>query len=111
MRNGRPVSNLKKSANGNSSKTLIECCPGEDVTVQSIHRDVSCGQRLRELGLVEGTSLQLLKQSDPLLLLAHNSRIAIDPRIARSIKVICNCNGSTVGQSVDHEPANGSNED
>jgi Fe2+ transport system protein FeoA len=78
------------------SKRLADCCNGEAVTVLSVDPALVMGQRLRELGLIEGSQVVLLKRSDPLLILVKESRIAIDPRIAKGIKVFCECdNGQT----------------
>lgn len=73
------------------SKQLVDCCQGESVTVVSLDPSLSLGQRLRELGLIEGSQLVLLKQSDPLLILVKESRIALDPKTAKGIKVFCGC--------------------
>lgn len=80
----------------NGLLNLKDCTAGETVTICSISPRLSCAQRLRELGLVEGSSVLLLKQEDPVLLLVKDSRIAIDPSTAREI---------TVSLSPDGQPA------
>jgi len=71
----------------NGLLNLEDCTAGETVTVCSFRPGLSCAQRLRELGLVEGSQVLLLKQEDPVLLLIKDSRIAIDPATARQIIV------------------------
>ena len=66
---------------------LCDCRPGTTVRVRLIPRSLACAQRLRELGIVEGEVVMLLRQSDPILLLAKQSRIALDRATARQIEV------------------------
>lgn len=80
----------------NGLLNLKDCTAGESVTICSMSPRLSCAQRLRELGLVEGSSVLLLKQEDPVLLLVKDSRIAIDPSTAQEI---------TVSLSPDGQPA------
>jgi len=68
---------------------LKDCLPGATVTICSINPGLGCAQRLRELGLVEGSHVLLMKQEDPVLLMVKDSRIAIDPATARQITVSC----------------------
>jgi len=66
---------------------LRDCRAGELVVIERIAPDLSCGPRLRELGIIEGAAVLVLRQSDPLLLLAQDSRIAIDLLTAEGIQV------------------------
>lgn len=66
---------------------LKDCLPGATVTICSINPGLCCAQRLRELGLIEGSHVLLMKQEDPVLLMVKDSRIAIDPATARQITV------------------------
>lgn len=59
----------------------------ESAVIRRIVPGVACAARLRELGIMEGASVLVLKQSNPLLLLAQDSRIAIDPATAGGIEV------------------------
>lgn len=72
-----------------AAHNLCDCRPGEEALVSRIPRSLHCAQRLRELGIVEGEVVLLLKQSDPLLLLAKDSRIALDRATACQIEVSC----------------------
>jgi Fe2+ transport system protein FeoA len=66
---------------------LRDCRAGELVVIARIAPDLACGPRLRELGIIEGAAVLVLRQSDPLLLLAQDSRIAIDQLTAEGIQV------------------------
>ena len=71
----------------NGSCSLGECEAGDRVVVACIDTQVSCAPRLRELGIMEGMPLLVLRKSDPLLVLTEESRIAIDQRTADCIEV------------------------
>jgi Fe2+ transport system protein FeoA len=43
--------------------------------------------RLRELGMIEGSQVVVLKRGDPLLLLVEGTRLAVDRSLAGSIEV------------------------
>jgi len=66
---------------------LRDCRPGETVVIERIEPDVACAPRLRELGLIEGSVVLVLRCTDPLLLLSQDSRIAIDLATAEQIQV------------------------
>jgi Fe2+ transport system protein FeoA len=57
------------------------------VVVDRIDPGVTCAPRLRELGIMEGMPLVVLRHSDPLVLLTEESRIAIDLHTADCIEV------------------------
>ncbi len=87
----QPV-NCKPAVGSNGlAKPLADCCQGETVTVVSVDPGLIMGQRLRELGLIEGSQVILLRQADPLLILVKESRIALDPKTAIGIMVYCEC--------------------
>ena len=69
--------------------SLLDCQAGALLRIERIPGEMDCAQRLRELGIVEGAELLLLRHSDPLLVLAKESRIAIDLVTARQIEVSC----------------------
>lgn len=71
------------------SVSLLACNPGALVRIERIPAELACAQRLRELGIVEGAEILLLRRSDPLLILAKESRIAIDLKTAQQIEVSC----------------------
>lgn len=87
----QPVNAASTKGTNGLAKKLADCCQGEVITVVSIDPKLAVGQRLRELGLIEGSQIILLRQSDPLLLLVKESRIALDPKTATGIKVFCEC--------------------
>jgi Fe2+ transport system protein FeoA len=68
---------------------LLACSAGALVQIERLPTELGCAQRLRELGIVEGAEVLLLRRSDPLLLLAKESRIAIDLVTASQIEVRC----------------------
>ena len=72
---------------GNGHRTLRECARGERVIIVRISSDLPCATRLRELGILEGESVVVLRPSDPLVILAQDSRIAIDVGTADAIEV------------------------
>jgi Fe2+ transport system protein FeoA len=84
---------------------LKDCLPGSTVTVCSISPDLGCAQRLRELGIVEGSQVLLIKQEDPVLLVVKDSRIAIDPSTARQITVSRFSNGIAPASNGKLDPA------
>ena len=66
---------------------LLACRSGAAVRIEHIPVELDCAQRLRELGIMEGAEVVMLRRSDPLLVLAKDSRIAIDRATARLIEV------------------------
>jgi Fe2+ transport system protein FeoA len=66
---------------------LLACPAGATVRVDRLNPDLECAQRLRELGIVEGAEITVLRRSDPLLIVAKESRIAIDLATAERIEV------------------------
>ena len=70
-----------------STLTLLDCWPGDLVTVTRIAPWVTCAARLRELGILEGSQVVVLRTSDPLLLLAKDTRIAVDLGTAAGVEV------------------------
>jgi Fe2+ transport system protein FeoA len=67
--------------------SMLGCQGGDSVRVHRVDDELSCGQRLAELGIIEGAELTVLKQSDPVLLLSRETRIAIDRHTAARIEV------------------------
>jgi Fe2+ transport system protein FeoA len=66
---------------------MLGCQKGDSVRVTSVDNQLPCCQRLAELGILEGCELTVLKQSEPLLVLTRESRIAIDRQTAARIEV------------------------
>ena len=69
--------------------SLLGCAAGALVRIERIPSELACAQRLRELGIVEGAEILVLRRSDPRLVLAKESRIAVDLATARVIEVSC----------------------
>jgi Fe2+ transport system protein FeoA len=69
--------------------SLLDCNAGALLRIEQIPGEMECAQRLRELGIVEGAEILLLRKSDPLLVIAKESRIAIDLETAARIEVSC----------------------
>lgn len=67
--------------------SMLGCQGGDSVRVHNVDAGLSCCGRLAELGIIEGAELVVLKQSEPLLVLARDSRIAIDRQTAARIEV------------------------
>jgi Fe2+ transport system protein FeoA len=72
---------------GGGALQLADCRAGQTLEVLSLAAKLNCAQRLRELGIVEGAQITLLRRSDPFVVLALDSRIAIDVSAAQCIKV------------------------
>ena len=72
-----------------ASVSLLDCEAGALLRIERIPSEMECAQRLRELGIVEGAEILLLRRSDPLLVIAKESRIAIDLATAKLIEVSC----------------------
>jgi Fe2+ transport system protein FeoA len=66
---------------------MLGCQRGDSVRVHSVDAGLTCCQRLAELGIMEGAELTVLKQSEPLLVVTRDSRIAIDRQTAARIEV------------------------
>ncbi|MDQ3023997.1 MAG: ferrous iron transport protein A, partial [bacterium] len=81
--------NITASQRIPSAVSLLACDTGALVRIERIPPELSCAQRLRELGIVEGAEILLLRRSDPLLVIAKESRIAIDLATAKLIEVSC----------------------
>jgi Fe2+ transport system protein FeoA len=69
--------------------SLLDCNAGALLRIERMPAEMECAQRLRELGIVEGAEILLLRHSDPLLVIAKESRIAIDLVTAKQIEVSC----------------------
>lgn len=67
--------------------SLLNADIGTPVRVLRIHCRHDCGLRLRELGIVEGAVVEVVKRTDPVLLYAKDTRIGLDPRTAAQIEV------------------------
>jgi len=66
---------------------LRDCVDGDQVAILRIADDLCSAPRLRELGLLEGARVVVLRASDPLLLLVQDGRIAVDRQTAAGIEV------------------------
>lgn len=66
---------------------LSECHSGEIVLITEIDSQISGTLRLRELGVLEGVDLKVIKASNPLLLHVNDSRIALDRELASAITI------------------------
>lgn len=66
---------------------LTQCHSGEIVLITEIDSQVSGTLRLRELGILEGVDMKIIKASNPLLLHVNDSRIALDWELANAISV------------------------
>lgn len=55
--------------------------------ITEIDSQVSGTLRLRELGVIEGVDLKVIKSSNPMLLHVNDSRIALDRELADAINV------------------------
>ena len=70
-------------------RCLDQCSEGMEVLVTEVPQYRCCQQRLRELGIIEGEKVRLLKGRDPMLVLAKDSRIALERSMACQIRVRC----------------------
>lgn len=76
--------NLLKSA---ASQSLSARAAGDYLEVLSIDPELSCAARLRELCILEGQHIRLIRRHDPLLLDVSGSLVAIDLETAARIEV------------------------
>lgn len=60
---------------------------GDHVRVCAVHGQDGQAQRLRELGLLEGRTLRVVSNSDPLICEVGDSRFGLVRRLARCIIV------------------------
>ena len=82
-------STLREAGTPLAPVSLLDCSAGALLRIEHIPPEMECAQRLRELGIVEGAEVLLLRHSDPLLVIAKESRIAIDLVTAKQIEVSC----------------------
>ena len=66
---------------------LSESRSGSVVMITEIDSDRSGALRLRELGVLEGVELKVIKAGNPILLYVNDSRIAMDLELAQVIQV------------------------
>ena len=85
---------LQQQGGGNSKPVLngkphsfLDCCADQAVLIKRVPSELSCAQRLRELGIIEGAQVTVIRCADPVLLLVKDSRIAIDRQTAALIEV------------------------
>lgn len=69
------------------SSTLRDCPARSWAEIRSINEGSGCTLRLRELGALDGVKVYIIKQSDPMLILVDDTRIAIDCETASCINV------------------------
>ena len=69
---------------------LSDCKPGQAAVITRVHGDGPVAQRLMELGLVEGTRLQVVRVAplgDPIQLRIQNYSLSLRKSEARSVEV------------------------
>lgn len=67
--------------------TLTDGQAGERLVVTRFTQGLGCTQRLRELGLMEGKIVVVLRASDPVLLALDDSRLALERTVSDRIEV------------------------
>ncbi|GMU20294.1 MAG: hypothetical protein AMXMBFR13_03910 [Phycisphaerae bacterium] len=60
---------------------------GDEVRIHAVRADQGQTQRLRELGVLEGRTLRIITNSDPLICEVGNCRFGVCRRLARCILV------------------------
>jgi Fe2+ transport system protein FeoA len=60
---------------------------GHRAQVLEVSGELDVAARLRELGLLEGAQIIVIRQSDPVLVVLQDARIALDHQIATGIAV------------------------
>lgn len=59
------------------STALAHCHAGEDVEVAQIDGDSEIAMRLREIGLIQGARLRVLRSGSPMIIQIGNSRFCL----------------------------------
>jgi Fe2+ transport system protein FeoA len=67
--------------------TLATVREGSEVTVRAVNADVSQSRRLREMGLLEGRTLRVVSNHDPLICRVDECRFGLCRRLARCVMV------------------------
>ena len=69
--------------------TLLEGLPGSEYIVESVDVNEKVGRRLEELGLIQGTKLEVLnrKKNGTMIFKARGTRLAIGKEISAGIFV------------------------
>lgn len=74
-----------------ASRPLDECLPGTRATICSVSDDGPVAQRLMELGLLEGSSIEIVRIAplgDPMEIRVEDARLSIRKSEARHIHVV-----------------------
>jgi Fe2+ transport system protein FeoA len=70
-----------------NAKRLSDIASGKLLTILRLPESDENTYRLRELGVIEGSQVFVLKNGDPLLLLVKGTRLAVDRELAARIEV------------------------
>lgn len=76
---------------GREGRTLAECQCGDDICIVNIAPDEPESDRLRELGLYEGSRARIVSAGDPVVLAVFANRFAVCRRSAG--RVVCEVGG------------------
>ena len=71
---------MTRVQSGSSERRLGDCSPGEGGTILRVAHDGTLGQRLMEMGLVEGTPVEVVRLAplgDPMEVRVDDSRLSI----------------------------------
>ncbi len=88
--------NATNPADGSSAaftaeRRLDQCLPGTRATISSVSDDGPVAQRLMELGLLEGSSIEIVRIAplgDPMEIRVEEARLSIRKSEARHIHVV-----------------------
>ena len=70
-----------------TARCLDSASNGELMTILRLPESDENTYRLRELGVIEGSQVVVIKSGDPLLILIEGTRLAVDRELARRIEV------------------------
>ncbi len=72
---------------GSLPMSLAQVPVDQEVCVQAIRGDSAQGQRLRELGLLEGRHVRMMAPGDPMICKVGECRLGLCRRLARCVLV------------------------
>lgn len=70
-----------------SALPMTVALAGQEVRIHSVRTDEQQAQRLRELGILEGRTIRVIANHDPLICQIGECRFGVCRRLARSILV------------------------
>lgn len=83
----KPLPSSDLASQEPSQMSLAQVPADQEVCVQAIRGDTAQGQRLRELGLLEGRNVRMMSPGDPMICKVGECRLGLCRRLARCVLV------------------------